>query len=146
MMISEAGKQFIKSFESCRLQAYPDPGTGGQPYTCGWGSTFGVCHDSTWTQAYADQRFDNEVSKFAQGVEDRVHVPLTQNQFDALTSFAFNLGLRNLAGSTLLQDLNALNYIGAADEILRWNRAAGKVMPGLTRRRVAERELFLRAD
>lgn len=145
MMISEAGKAFIKSFESCRLKAYPDPGTGGMPFTCGWGSTFGVCHDSAWTQAYADQRFENEVSRFAARVEDLVHVPLTQNQFDALVSFAFNCGLRNLAGSTLLQNLNALHYSGAADQLLRWDRAAGKVMPGLTRRRVAERELFLKA-
>ena len=144
MMISDAGKDFIKSFESCKLTAYPDPGTGGSPWTCGYGSTFGVTPLSVWTQEYADKRFDAEAARFAQGVLDLVKVPLTQNQLDALTSFAFNLGLRNLAGSTLLQDLNAGNYKAAADQILRWNRAAGKVMAGLTRRRVAERELFLK--
>ena len=144
MKLSDAGKRFIQSFEGCKLAAYPDPGTGGAPYTCGYGSTAGVKPGDTWTPDYAQLRFDTETAAFAARVEDLVHVALTQNEFDALTSFAYNVGLRNLAGSTLLQMLNAANYQGAADQMLRWNRAAGKVMAGLTRRREVERELFLK--
>ena len=146
MTLSENGKRFIQSFEGCKLTAYADPGTGGAPYTCGWGSTAGVKPGDTWTPDYAQLRFDTETAAFAERVKDLVRVKLTQNQFDALVSFSYNVGIRNFAGSTLLQDLNACHYSGAADQMLRWNRAAGKVMAGLTRRREAERDLFLKAD
>ncbi|MEG5623927.1 lysozyme, partial [Enterobacter hormaechei] len=72
-----------------------------------------------------------------------VKVGLTQGQFDALVSFTYNLGARSLSTSTLLRKLNAGDYAGAADEFLRWNKAGGKVLNGLTRRREAERALFL---
>ncbi|EAA7932780.1 lysozyme, partial [Salmonella enterica subsp. enterica] len=72
-----------------------------------------------------------------------VKVRLTQGQFDALVSFAYNLGARTLSTSTLLRKLNAGDYAGAADEFLCWNKAGGKVLKGLTRRREAERALFL---
>lgn len=80
--------------------------------------------------------YESDVSKL-------VKVKLTQGQFDALVSFAYNLGARALSTSTLLQKLNAFDYAGAADEFPRWNKAGGKVLPGLTRRREAERALFL---
>lgn len=83
------------------------------------------------------------MERFEKGVSDLVKVPLNQNQFDALVSFAFNLGLGNLKSSTLLKKLNASDYIGASKEFERWNRAGGKVLNGLTRRRIAERDLFL---
>jgi len=73
-----------------------------------------------------------------------VGAPLNDNQFGALTSFTFNLGVGNLASSTLLKKLNVQNYAGAADEFPRWVRAGGKVLPGLVARRAAERELFLK--
>ena len=76
-------------------------------------------------------------------VSNLVKVKLTQGQFDALVSFAYNLGARALSTSTLLQKLNAGDYTGAADEFPRWNKAGGKVLPGLTWRREAERALFL---
>ncbi|MCY1305462.1 Lysozyme RrrD [compost metagenome] len=72
-----------------------------------------------------------------------MRVPLSQGQFDALASFVFNLGSGNLQCSTLLRKLNAKDYAGAADEFPRWNKAGGKVLAGLTRRRAAERALFL---
>ncbi len=80
--------------------------------------------------------YESDVSKL-------VKVKLTQGQFDALVSFAYNLGARALSTSTLLQKLNSGDYAGAADEYTRWNKAGGKVLPGLTRRREAERALFL---
>ncbi|EBG9759466.1 lysozyme, partial [Salmonella enterica] len=80
--------------------------------------------------------YENDVSRL-------VKVKLTQGQFDALVSFAYNLGARTLSTSTLLRKLNAGDYAGAADEFLRWNKAGGKVLNGLTRRREAERALFL---
>lgn len=80
--------------------------------------------------------YESDVSKL-------VKVKLTQGQFDALVSFAYNLGARGLSTSALLQKLNAGDYAGAADELPRWNKAGGKVLPGLTRRREAERALFL---
>ncbi|EDH9820259.1 TPA_asm: lysozyme, partial [Salmonella enterica subsp. enterica serovar Typhimurium] len=80
--------------------------------------------------------YENDVSRL-------VKVKLTQGQFDALVSFAYNLGARTLSSSTLLRKLNSGDYAGAADEFLRWNKAGGKVLNGLTRRREAERALFL---
>lgn len=73
-----------------------------------------------------------------------VEVPLNQNQFDALASFTYNLGETNLSSSTLLKKLNAKDYTGASNEFLKWNRAGGKVLNGLVRRREAERNLFLK--
>jgi lysozyme len=77
-------------------------------------------------------------------VDDLVKVEITQSMFDALVSFTYNVGLGSLRRSTLLRKLNEGNIQAAADQLLRWNRARGRVLPGLTRRRVAERELFLR--
>ncbi|PBI81388.1 muraminidase [Rahnella victoriana] len=78
------------------------------------------------------------------GVNDNVRVPLTQNQFDALVSFTFNLGVGNLKSSTLLKILNEGQYLQAAEQFLRWDKAGGATITGLTRRRQAERALFLR--
>lgn len=85
-----------------------------------------------------------DLAKYENAVRAAVKVPLTQNQFDALVSFAFNCGIGALQSSTLLKTLNQKNYKGAADQFLRWNKAAGKVLPGLTRRREAERAIFLK--
>jgi GH24 family phage-related lysozyme (muramidase) len=75
-----------------------------------------------------------------------VKVPLNSNQFSALVSFSFNVGTGNLQTSTLLKKLNALDYTGAADEFLKWAKAKGQELPGLVRRRKAERDLFLKSD
>ena len=85
-----------------------------------------------------------DLAKFERGIDKYVTVPLTQNQFDALVSFVYNLGLGCLQRSTLRKKLNRGDYQGAADELLKYNKAAGKVLRGLTRRRQAERALFLR--
>jgi lysozyme len=96
------------------------------------------------TQEQADALLMKDIARFQDGVNKLVtYKPLTQNQFDSLVDFAFNLGLGNLGSSTLLRKLNAGDVKGAADEFLRWNRAGGQVLAGLTRRRQAERDLFL---
>lgn len=85
-----------------------------------------------------------DLAKYETAVRNSVKVPINQNQFDALVSFAFNCGVGALQSSTLLKMLNQKNYNGAADQFLRWDKAGGKVLSGLTRRRQAERALFLK--
>lgn len=143
MKVSEAGKALIKSFESCRLEAYPDPGTGGAPYTIGYGSTAGVKKGDKITQARADMLFKLDIEAAARAVTHSVKVPLNQNQFDALVSFTFNVGAGALTESTLLRKLNDENYSGAANEFSRWIYGGGKILLGLVNRREAERKFFL---
>jgi lysozyme len=83
------------------------------------------------------------LSTYEDAVNKNVKAPINQNQFDALVSFAYNVGANNFAKSTLLKKLNKADYLGAADELLRWNRGGGKVLKGLALRRDAERSLFL---
>lgn len=143
MKINQAGLELIKSHEGCSLKAYPDPGTHGEPYTIGYGHTGGVKLGDTITQTRAEDVLRDDLCKFEVGVEELLFVDVTSNQFSALVSFAFNVGLHNLSMSTLLKKLNLDDMSGAAEEFLKWNKAAGRVLPGLTARREAERELFL---
>ncbi|WP_186115432.1 lysozyme [Burkholderia gladioli] len=130
--------------ESCVLIAYPDPASGGDPWTIGYGATgAGIAKGVTWTQAQADARLDADLARFAAAVDRHVTAPLTPAQKAALVDFVFNVGEGNFTSSTLLRKLNAGDYDGAADELPRWNLAAGKVMPGLVVRRARERDLFL---
>lgn len=147
MNINKAGIELIKSFEGCVLHAYKDSV---DVLTIGYGHTSmagapKVVAGMTITQAQAESILKNDLGKYEDGVESLVRVALNENQFSALTSFCFNLGVGSLKTSTLLKKLNAKDYKGAADEFLRWNKAGGKVLAGLTRRRQAERELFLKA-
>jgi lysozyme len=144
MKLSDAGLDLIKRFEGLRLKSYK---CSAGVWTIGYGSTriWGrpVEPDDAITDAQADDFLRQDVAKFESAVNSVVRVPLTQNQFDALVSFTYNLGEGNLKRSTLVRLLNDGNYHSAADEFLRWNMAAGVVVPGLTRRRAAERALFL---
>ena len=139
MQISKAGLDLIKQFEGLHLKAYRCPA--GVP-TIGYGHTAGVAMGQTITQQQADDYLRRDVRQFERAVSRLVSVPLTQGQFDALVSFAFNLGEGALAQSTLLRLLNAGDYAGAAAQFDRWNKAGGRVLPGLVRRRAAERALF----
>ncbi|HHR5652032.1 TPA: lysozyme [Klebsiella oxytoca] len=148
MQISNNGIALIKGFEGCRLTAYPDPGTGGAPWTIGYGWTHPVDGKPIKPgmkidQATADRLLKTGLVSYENDVLKLVKVKLTQNQFDALVSFAYNVGSRALSTSTLLKKLNAGDIRGAADEFLRWNKSGKEVMPGLTNRRKAEREVFL---
>lgn len=143
MDINQAGIDLIKSCEGCRLEAYPDPGTGGDPWTIGYGHTGGIDKGMTITQEQADEFLVSDIAIVAGGVDNLVTFDLTPNQFAAIVCFAYNVGLDNLAKSTLLRCVNAGHPQDAAQEFLKWDRAAGIVMAGLTARRQAERQLFL---
>lgn len=148
MQTSEKGIKNIKDFEGCSLTAYPDPGTGGAPWTIGYGWTHPVegkpiKPGMTIKQETADRLLKTGLVSYENDVLKMAKVKLTQGQFDALVSFAYNVGSRALSTSTLLRKLNDGDVKGAADEFLRWNKAGGKVLNGLTRRREAERALFL---
>lgn len=135
---------FARALPGGKVQAYPDPGSGGHPWTIGWGSTGpGIDPGTIWTRAQAEERFRADLSRFGNGVEDAVGMaPTTDRQMAAMVSLAYNIGLGNFKGSTLLKKHKAGDYAGAAAEFARWNRASGAVMPGLTRRRAAEAALF----
>ena len=143
MKISPAGLALIKEFEGCRLDAYPDPGTGAEPWTIGYGRTRGVSKGMRISQQRAEEMLLEEVAPFERGVTNLVKVEITQAQFDALVAFSYNVGLANLQSSTLLKMVNNRDFTGAAAQFVRWNKAAGKVLNGLTRRRQAEAKMFM---
>ncbi|EPY7114102.1 lysozyme [Klebsiella variicola] len=143
MHISETGFNLIKHAEGLRLRAYQcSAGT----WTIGYGHTSGVQSGDRITSEKADELLLLDIVEAELSVERYVSVPLTQNQFDALVSFTFNLGTGNLRTSTLLKKLNARDYSGSAEEFLRWVNASGKEQSGLVRRRRVEKALFLQAD
>lgn len=144
MRLSQHGIAVAHYFESCKLAAYPDPGSkDGKPWTIGWGHTGPeVSKGLVWTQEQADAAFLVDMARFERAVTELVKVPLLQGQFDALVLFTYNVGRKALETSTLLRKLNAGDYDGAALEFRRWNKNDGKVMRGLTRRRSAEECLF----
>ena len=151
MTPAQAAIDLIKQFEGCQLKAYPDPQSGAAPWTCGWGCTGpDVTAQTVWGQDEADHRLQQEILRAGRLVLLFVKAPLTQNQFDALTSMAYNLGTKFLRlsdgrPSTLLNKLNGLDYAGASMEILRWNSPGTAVQKGLDKRRHAEQALFLKA-
>jgi len=142
---SKDGLHLTEGFEGVRLTAYPDPATGGDPWTIGYGHTGPEVHSGmTITQEQAENYLAEDVKKAEADVNARLNVEVTQNEFDALVDFAFNCGCGNLNNSTLLKKLNAGDYEGAAQEFLKWDMAAGHHMAGLLRRRQAEELLFLK--
>lgn len=140
---SVRARTFVKGFEKLRLNAYlPTPH---DVPTIGWGHTGPEVHlGLVWTVAQASAAFDADTAKFAAGLNKQLYrIPTTQGQFDALFSLAYNIGLAELRTSTLLRLHKAGNYKAAADEFLKWDHQHGKVLPGLLRRRKAERALYL---
>lgn len=145
MQISNAGISLIKEFEGCRLKAYQDSvGV----WTIGYGWTQPVDGRKIGPgmvidQATADRLLKCGLVQYEQGVNQLVKVIISQGQFDALVSFAYNLGLRSLSTSTLLRKLNAGDKQGAANEFGKWVNAGGVRLNGLVKRREAERKMFL---
>lgn len=147
--IGSGGLDIIKESEGFRADAYVDPATGGEPITIGYGSTSAAIDrpvklGDTITKEQAEEYLAYSINKkFMPDLRRYVKIPLTQGMIDACLSFIYNVGGGNFGSSTLVKKLNAKDYCGAADEFLRWNKAAGKVMRGLTIRRQKERDLFL---
>lgn len=140
MIPSAAAVALVQQFEGLRLKPYC---CSGGRWTIGYGHTHGITPlTPEITPETAESLLMADLRGVARDVEALVTAPLTQAQFDALVSFAFNCGAGALAQSTLLKKLNAEDYAGAAAEFSRWSRAGGKALEGLTRRRAAERALF----
>ena len=139
MKCSQEALALIKKFEGCRLESYR---CSANVLTIGYGHTGGVKEDDTITQPEADKLLENDIAKFEEYVSDNVIVELKQYQFDALVAWTFNLGVGNLRSSTMLKKLNESDYDSVPSEMKRWNKAAGKTLDGLIRRRKAEGLLF----
>jgi lysozyme len=144
MKLSAAGEAFIKGYEKLRLVAYkPTPN---DKWTYGWGHTGPeVIEGATVTPEQAELDFQRDTAGAVWGVIRSTDVTLTQNQFDALVSFTFNVGVSAEAHSTLCAKVNARDRPGIVAEWVKWDHQAGVVVPGLLARREAERELFFTA-
>jgi len=141
MRTGDAGVALIKKSEGKKLKAYKPIEE--DPWTIGFGHTKDVKEGDKISNEQAEEFLREDLLVYEQCVNRNVMLELSQNEFDALISWTYNLGCPNLRKSTLLRLLNAGDRAGAADQFPRWNRAAGRVLRGLTRRRMAERELFL---
>jgi len=139
MKTGTKGIELIKHFEGCELEAYK---CAAGVWTIGYGHIKGVTPESVITQEQAEQMLVEELNEYEGYINDMVTVPLSQNQFDALVSWVYNLGGGNLKASTLLKVVNSGEFNGVPEQIMRWNKAGGKVLEGLTRRRQAEADLF----
>ena len=139
MKISQEGLSLIKRFEGCRLESYK---CSANVLTIGYGHTSGVKETDTITQDEADKLLQEDVEQFEKYVDDNVTVELGQSQFDSLVAWTFNLGVGNLRESTMLKKLNNEDYKSVPSEMKRWNKAGGKTLDGLIRRREAESLLF----
>jgi len=139
MRIGNKGIDLIKHFEGCELEAYKCPAG---VWTIGYGHIKGVSEGMTITQEEAEEMLRDEMAEYEGYVNKLVTAELNQNQFDAMVSWVYNLGGGNLSSSTLLKVLNDGDYAGVPAQMMRWNKAGGKVLEGLTRRRQAEADLF----
>lgn len=140
MKINDAGIKLIQSFESCKLNSYQDiKGI----WTIGWGHVdYFIGPGQTITQQQADDLFQKDLDKFNEGVTNLITANINDNQFSALVSFSFNLGLHNLKDSHLLIYTNNSQFDLASNEFPKWDHSNGIVIPGLLRRRLAEQNLF----
>ena len=139
MKTGSKGIDLIKHFEGCELEAYKCPAG---VWTIGYGHIKGVKEGMTITEHQAEEMLKSELNEYEGYINNLVTAELNQNQFDAMVSWVYNLGGGNLSASTLLKVLNAGDYAGVPAQMMRWNKAGGKVLEGLTRRRQAEADLF----
>ena len=139
MKTGSKGIDLIKHFEGCELEAYKCPAG---VWTIGYGHIKGVKEGMTITEHQAEEMLKSELNEYEGYINNLVTAELNQNQFDAMVSWVYNLGGGNLKASTLLKVLNAGDYAGVPAQMMRWNKAGGKVLEGLTRRRQAEADLL----
>ncbi len=155
--VGQKGVTLIKRFEGCAkrradglVEAYPDPGTGGDPWTIGWGATGAdrfhggrIQRGTVWSQEQCDARLEEDLARYANDVAMALgDAPTTQAQFDALVSFHYNTGA--IGKATLTRKHCDGDHAGAAREFDRWCYAGGRRLKGLARRRTAEVELYRR--
>jgi lysozyme len=146
MKISDNGINLIKQFEGLSLKPYLDIVN---VATIGYGSTYCICgakitmDTKPITEEFATFMLKQNVKIYEAGVNNCVKVPLTQNQYDALVSLCYNIGVRNFTNSTLVKKLNLKDYIGAREQFKVWRLAGGKVVQGLVNRRAKESDYFL---
>lgn len=145
MKVNKAAIDLIKNFEGCRLNAYICPGN---VVTIGWGTTYykdgsKIKMGDKITRKEADEIFEFQIQQYAAKVLPHIKAKITENQFGALVSFGYNVGVNGFAKSTLLKKIN-INHLDPSIKIefLRWNKAAGKILAGLTKRREAEAKLY----
>lgn len=149
LVLNKDTLDLIKSFEGFEPKWYPDPAHGWAVPTVGYGHTdaagepkFADTKDKVFTEAECVAMLERDLQKYARAVLQNVRVPLNPNQFGALTSWCYNVGPGNVAKSTLVKKLNAGNFGAVPAELAKWNKAGGKVLQGLVRRRKAEAALF----
>ena len=133
------GLSLIKKFEGCELEAYQ---CSAGVWTIGYGHTKGVAPGDSVSQEEAEQMLVDELHEYESYINEYVTVALSQNQFDALVSWVYNLGPANLKASTMLKVLNSGEYEDVPAQMKRWNKAGGKILEGLIRRREAEACLY----
>lgn len=143
--------EHVKRWEGLKLTSYPDPGSrDGNPYTVGYGHTsdgfLKVTRGLTISPKQAEDALEFDLNETAAKIDELVKVDLSDNQFGALVSFAFNVGTAAFAKSTLLKKLNKGDYASVPGELARWNKNDGKVMQGLVNRRAAEAGLWAKGE
>lgn len=139
---SKTGIELIKKFEGCRTNAYKCPAG---VWTIGYGHTASAHEGMMISHLQAEKLLAEDLKRFEKAVSDYVTVPLTQNQFDALVSFAYNVGAEAFRRSTLLVRVNANQLYAAAKQFRRWTKGGRLELPGLVRRRNEEEALFLKS-
>lgn len=145
--LTQAGFGLIKAHEGLRLKAYPDPGTKGEPWTIGYGHTSAagvpkVTPDMVITKEYAEETFKRDLKTFENHVRFSVKTPITDEQFSALVSFMYNVGPTTFDKSSVLRAVNAGRFDLVPAKLALYNRAGGKVLKGLVRRRAEEGKMF----
>ena len=138
--INQAGIDIIKQSEGCRLKAYKCPAG---VWTIGYGHTKGVTPNSVFqSQDEAEQLLIKDLIEYSSAVEALIVVPLNDNQFSSLVSFTYNVGIGALKNSTLRKKLNTGDYKSVPEQMIKWTKGGGKILPGLVQRRNLEIELF----
>lgn len=140
---NDAGRALLRACEGLRLIAYKCPAGF---WTIGYGHTLTARPGLSITEAEADRLLAGDLARYESALHDLVRVPLTDNQFSALACFAFNIGIGAFSGSTLRRNLNRGWYDQVPAQLKRWNKANSKILPGLTRRRALEAQLWLTPD
>ena len=139
--------QLIREFEGLRLRAYPDPATGGDPWTIGYGTTRingqPVAPGSVCTLAEAESYMETDATSMANKIKSWIHVPCTDNMISAMISLAYNIGIMGLYHSSILSQVNEGDKEAAAHGFRLYVHAAGRVLPGLVHRRQVEAQVFL---